>query len=136
MKKLIILVTILWSAVQSNAQFSGQAGKGQAPPSIGHFYGKIVSDSLDKPLEGVSVVLLNSKYDTVSKKKKDVLVKGLTTKSNGEFSFDELPMFGSYKLKISAVGYKNIEKPVSFSNEYGWRDRCKANGDPAQSMAQ
>ncbi len=136
MKKLIILVTILWSAVQSHAQFSGQAGKGQTPPSIGHFYGKIVSDSLDKPLEGVSIVLLNAKYDTVTKKKKDVLVKGLTTKSNGEFSFDELPMFGSYKLKISAVGYKNIEKPVSFQMNMGGGASARPGGDPSQAMAQ
>ncbi len=35
-----------------------------------------------------------------------VLLKGCTTTANGEFSFEDLPIFGQLKLKISATGYK------------------------------
>src|ERR1700681_978866 len=123
MKKLLPVLTGLFFSLVSSAQFPGgmpSGGKGAAAaPSIGHFYGKIVSDSLGKPLEGATVILLQNRLDTVSKKRKDVLVIGLLTKANGEFSFEDLPMFGSYKLKISAIGYKNFEKAISFQIKMG-----------------
>src|SRR6266581_2690660 len=111
MKKLSIFILSLVIGITATAQFPAMGGNGKgAAPSIGHFYGKIVSDSLAKPIDGASVALLKSKLDTATKKQKDVLVKAIITKANGEFSFEELPMFGNYKLKISAIGYKNYEK--------------------------
>jgi len=47
-----------------------------------------------------------------TKKAKEVLLKGMTTKNNGEFSFDGLPIISKLKLKISAVGYSNLEQTV------------------------
>lgn len=38
----------------------------------------------------------------------------MTTKANGEFSFNELPMFGGLKLKVSATGYTPYETAVAF----------------------
>jgi hypothetical protein len=61
MKKILICIGGLLMGTAIFAQFPGIAagnGKGQAVPSIGHFYGKIVSDSLNKPVEGASVVQL------------------------------------------------------------------------------
>lgn len=110
-----IFLILLVSGNPASAQMpGGMGGKTAAAPSIGHFYGKIVSDSSARPIDGASVVLLVSKFDTVSKKRKEVLVKALVTKSNGEFSFEELPMFGNYKLKVSAIGYKNLEQSLNF----------------------
>ncbi|MBE7171654.1 MAG: TonB-dependent receptor [Williamsia sp.] len=88
---------------------TGQA----APPSIGHIYGKIV-DSLDKPVAAASVVLLQTKFDTAAKKRKEVLLKAITAASNGDFSFEDLPIMGALRLKVSAVGYKNYEQAVQF----------------------
>lgn len=116
MKKFLLIVCVVGMATNVMAQFPGGAATGKSSAqamNIGHIYGKVV-DSLGKPLDEVSVILLVNKYDTVSKKKKDVLLKGLTTKANGEFSLEELPMFGQLKLKISAVGYKTYEAPISF----------------------
>ncbi len=91
-----------------------QAGRaGQAPPSIGHIYGKIV-DSADRPLSAASVVLLQTKFDTATKKRKEVLLKAVSAAANGDFSFEDLPIMGVLKLKVSAVGYKNYEAPVAF----------------------
>lgn len=117
------------------AQFPGApaAGKGNAQAmNIGHVYGKIV-DSLGKPISEASVILLQTKFDTVSKKKKEILFKGLTTKANGEFSLEELPMFGQLTLKISAVGYKTVEQPITFQMKMP-AGGAKPGGDASQQM--
>ncbi|HUP12995.1 MAG TPA: TonB-dependent receptor, partial [Niastella sp.] len=118
MKKLLLISAVLIITLGLSAQMSGTsvpsgARAKQAPPSIGHIYGKLV-DSLNKPIADASVVVLHSKFDTVTKKSKDVLLKGSVTKSNGEFNFEELPVFGPLKLKISATGYEPLEQTVSF----------------------
>ncbi|HLX94092.1 MAG TPA: TonB-dependent receptor [Puia sp.] len=114
MKKTLSILIFLLGAMGGYAQFP--VGVNAAPKSaqnIGHIYGKIV-DSLDHPLPDASVMLLQSKYDSVSKKRKDILYKGLSTKSNGEFSFEELPLFGGLKIRISATGFKGYEQSVTF----------------------
>lgn len=118
------------------AQFPGAtgAGKGNAQAmNIGHIYGKLV-DSLGKPISEASVILLQTKFDSVSKKKKEILFKGVTTKSNGEFSLDELPMFGQLKLKITAVGYTAYEQPVIFQMKMP-AGGAKPAGDASQQMS-
>ncbi len=113
MKNLFLLVALFIVTLHTSAQFPGGGKPGQAAPSIGHIYGKLI-DSLGKPIEDASVVMLQNKHDSTSKKRKDVLLKAEVTKSNGEFNFSELPIFGPLKLKISAIGYKPLEKTVAF----------------------
>ncbi|MFT3945406.1 MAG: TonB-dependent receptor [Agriterribacter sp.] len=106
MKKLLLLV-LLMNGLFVFAQMPG--GRGNKPANIGHLYGKIV-DAEGKGVADASVLILVNKMDTASKKNKEVLFKGMTTKSNGEFSLEELPIMGKLKLKISAVGYKVFEQ--------------------------
>src|SRR5436309_1499906 len=115
MKKIFLPAIISFFSFQLFAQLPGAAsGKGnQQAANIGHIYGKIV-DSLGKPVSEASVVLLQTKFDTATKKKKEVLLKGGAANAKGEFDFDQLPMFGALKLKITAVGYKPYERAVSF----------------------
>ena len=47
------------------------------------------------------------------KKNKEVLLKGMTTQANGDFNFEELPVFRPLQLKISALGHKAIEQTVT-----------------------
>ncbi len=62
------------------------------------------------------------------------MLKGLTTNANGDFSFEDLPIFGALKLKISATGYKPLEQTRHVSDENASR-RCSKNvTDPAQAM--
>ena len=135
MKQLILIAVTIIFSINIYAQFPGAAaGKGNAQAmNMGHVYGKVV-DSLGKPIGEASVYLLQNKYDSVSKKKKDVLLKGLTTKANGEFSLEELPMFGALKLKISAVGFKDYEAPVSFQFKMD-ANAAKPSTDPAKQMS-
>lgn len=130
MKKYLLLILLTAFSIGSFAQMPGMSA---AQANIGHVYGKIV-DSLGKPVEFVSVVLLTNKPDPATKQNKEVLLKGTVTKANGEFSFDELPIFGKHKLKVSAVGYKTIEMPVAFQLMMNGKPNPKAETDPAEQM--
>jgi hypothetical protein len=88
-------------------------GAGQAPPSIGRIYGKLV-DSTGKSIDGASIVVLQSKYDSTTKKRKDVLLKGVISASNGDFNIEQLPIMGPLKLTVSATGFEAYTQTVTF----------------------
>ncbi len=116
MKKFLLIAALFITTANAFAQYPGgsPSGKGgMSVPNIGHIYGKLV-DSTGKAVGDASVVLLQTKFDSVTKKSKEVLLKGAAAKANGEFSFEELPLFGPLKLKITAAGYKSYEQNVSF----------------------
>ena len=73
------------------------SGAKTAAANIGHIYGKILDAGA---VAEASVMVMQKKFDTVSKKTKEVLVKGMITKGNGDFDFDQLPLMGPLKLKI------------------------------------
>ncbi len=113
-KNLLLMLLMLTASLYVAAQFPGANGKpGGGAPAIGHVYGKVVDEN-GAAINGASVYLLQAKFDTVTKKRKEVLLKGSTTKANGDFDFSELPIMPPLKLKISATGYGNIEQMVSF----------------------
>jgi len=82
--------------------------------NIGRFYGRIQDANSNKGIQAASVQLIGSKFDTITKKKIDVIVSGQLTKSNGDFSLEGLSIMGQYKLKITAIGFLTLEKPVKF----------------------
>jgi len=90
----------------------GGMGNGQMP--TGRFYGKIIDAKTGKPVEYASVELFQNKMDTVTKKRKETVISGMLTKTNGEFSLENIPAFGQSKLKITAIGYKDIDQTISF----------------------
>lgn len=85
---------------------------GQMP--TGRFYGKIVDAKTGKPVEYASIELFQNKFDTVTKKRKETVISGMLTKTNGDFSLENIPAFGQSKLKITAIGYKDVDQTVSF----------------------
>ncbi len=116
MKRILFAATLLIATTNIFAQFPAASGsKARQIPSIGHVYGKVI-DSAGKALPEASVVLLQNKYDSTTKKTKSLLFKGGTTNANGEFDFSDLPLFG-ITLKISAVGYKPYEEKISFQSK-------------------
>jgi ferric enterobactin receptor len=137
MRKMYYLLVMILITNSSFAQFPGaMAGAAKSPGAmnIGHVYGKLV-DSTGKSISDASVVVLHKKYDSVSKKMKEVLFKSMNASANGEFSFEELPIMGSLKLKISAVGYKPIEKAVSFQMNMGAMPKASSAASNANPMA-
>lgn len=95
-----------------------QAGARMAPRgnmNLGHFYGKVIDGNTNKPIEAASVQLSQNKFDTVTKKRKTVIVAALVTDKRGEFSIDKLPVFGTYDLLITAVGHAPYTDQISFN---------------------
>ncbi|MEO5999150.1 MAG: outer membrane beta-barrel protein [Chitinophagaceae bacterium] len=133
MKKILLILVVVLSCLAIQAQYAvgnpSNGGGRQAAAAIGHVYGKIV-DNAGKAVSDASVILLQSRMDTVSKKMKDILLKGTATKNNGEFSLEELPVTGSLKLKISAVGFSPIEQTISFMPSSAGATAPKAPGAP------
>lgn len=113
---LLMLVTVIsfFSGFsQQPSVLKGSVFSGQRPANIGHIFGKVV-DSSGKAISEASVVLLQNRFDTVVKKSKDILLKGMTSQKNGDFSFEDLPVAGNLTLKISAMGYSTNEQKISF----------------------
>src|SRR5579862_6651372 len=135
MKKISLIISALFLTICTFAQFPmGGNGGNKAAQNIGHIYGKVV-DSAGKPVGDASVILLQSKFDSVSKKRKDILFKGLATKSNGEFSMEELPLFGGLKLRISASGFKPYEQVIAFQMKMPAGGNSSSPAQPANAMA-
>jgi len=120
MRKYWLLSLVLALSLTGYAQIppmgggAGGARRGGAAPSIGHFYGKVVDTKTNKGLDGVSVQLIQSKYSPATHGQKDTVIAGMITDRHGEFSLENLPIFGNFRLKITAIGYKTYEQKVAF----------------------
>src|SRR5690606_32878633 len=80
----------------------------------GRFYGKLVNSQTGKAVEFASVQLTQMRMDSATKTRKEVIVDGMLTKANAEFSLENVPAFGQYTLKATAIGYQPFEQKVSF----------------------
>jgi outer membrane receptor protein involved in Fe transport len=118
MRKFLAFITVALLALPAFSQMPGGmrpgGGAGAQGMNIGHFYGKLVDSKTNKGIEGVTVQLLGNRFDTVTKKMKEVSIGTLITKANGDFSFDNLSVMGSYKLKATALNYKPQENTLTF----------------------
>src|SRR6188474_808970 len=116
MNKLVLVfllnLTSFCLFAQNPMQRPGGAGNGQQ--MNGRMYGKVVEAQSGKPVDAASVQLVQSRMDTATKKRKDVIIAGMLTKANGEFSLENVPLFGQSKLKITAIGFKPLEQNVGF----------------------
>jgi outer membrane receptor protein involved in Fe transport len=121
MRKLISTLSLVFLSFMLFAQPNmggGRPGAGGQMPT-GRFYGKVVEAKSGKPIEYASIQLLQTRMDTVTKTRKEVVVAGMLTKANGDFSLENIPVGAPSKLKISIIGYKEIEQTVSFDIKRG-----------------
>jgi len=120
MKYISILLLLTLLNVTTNAQYPGMGGARAAGGSnnMGHFYGKIV-DANKKGIDGITLQLKGSKFDPVTKKTSEVVLGTMLSAANGDFSFENLPVMGNFKLIVSGIGYKKLEKPLSFNLKMG-----------------
>lgn len=117
---MILICTMTLSKTFSQMPGGGnRGGMGGQNMNMGHFYGKVIDSTSGKPLEAVSVQLIQNKFDSVTKKRKDVVVAGMLTTKKGEFSLENLSIMATYKLKITAIGFKAIERKVNFEMNMG-----------------
>jgi hypothetical protein len=88
-----------------NPMMQRPGGGGNGQQMNGRMYGKVVESQSGKPVDAASVQLIQSRMDTATKKRKDVIIAGMLTKANGEFALENVPLFGQSKLKITAIGF-------------------------------
>jgi outer membrane receptor protein involved in Fe transport len=120
MKIFLTALSLLLIASISSAQIpSGAGNRGNGQQMTGRFYGKLVDSKSGKAVEFASVQLVQSRMDSASKTRKEVVVNGMLTKANGEFSLENVPLFGQYTLKATAIGFLPIEKKISFELKRG-----------------
>ena len=89
MKKIFLLIAITITSFGVFVQIPAgmqPSGMNKGMGNVGHVYGKL-TDADGKLVTGASVMLMRKKMDFTTKKMKEVLVKGIITKSNGDFSF-------------------------------------------------
>lgn len=118
---LILINSFLFAQVPPGG---GNRGTGQQ--LSGRLYGKIIETSSGKAVEYASVQLLQTKLDTVTKERKETIIGGMLTKTNGDFSIENVPVFGPLKLKVTGIGFKEYTQNVSFD--------LKRGGDPSAMM--
>ena len=120
MKYIYILISFVLIQMSANAQIPAAAGARASGANMnqGHFYGKVVDEN-KKGIEGVTLQIKGSKFDPVTKKTTEAILGTMLTAPNGDFSFDNLPVMGNFKLSISSVGYKKLVKELSFGIKMG-----------------
>lgn len=130
MKKILAVGLFCLIGYFGFAQMPGgfQRGQGGQMPA-GRFYGRVV-DSANKGVEAASVTLVTTKPDSITKKPKEVIVGGMLTTNKGDFSIENVPLMGRYKLRITGIGFKPYEKSVNFDLP-NRNAMANANADPS-----
>jgi outer membrane receptor protein involved in Fe transport len=128
MKYLLTASILFFSMATLYAQPPGMAGgnRGAGQQISGRLYGKVIETTSGKPVEYASVQLLQNKMDTVTKQRKETIIGGMLTKTNGDFSIENVPVFGPLKLKITGIGFKEHTLNISFE--------LKRGGDPSAML--
>ncbi len=117
MKYFLTLVSLFLTTTIVSAQmpggFAGRAG-GAGRMNVGHFYGKVVDSKTGKGIAAVTIQLTGNKFDTATKQMKQAILKTVLSEKNGDFSLENLPVMGNFKLNISRVSYKAITQQLTF----------------------
>jgi hypothetical protein len=87
-----------------------------------------VVDVSNKGIEAATVTLVTTKRDSATKQPVEVVVGGMLTNASGDFSVENIPVMGKYKIRISGIGYKEQEKDFAFQMPRG-------GGDPSAMMS-
>lgn len=119
MKKLIIIFLTFITSTGLWAQMPGANGGNRGAGMNGRFYGRVVDATSNKGLEAASVQLLQNKMDSATRTKRDVIINGMLTDAKGNFSLEDIPVFGQYRLKITGIGFKEMEQAVAFGFKPG-----------------
>ncbi|HEY0066988.1 MAG TPA: outer membrane beta-barrel protein [Flavisolibacter sp.] len=128
MKKILAVTVLSVIAFFANAQLPGMPGAGQrngGQMPTGRFYGKIV-DASNKGIDAASVTLVTERMDSATRQRKEVIVGGMLTSGTGDFSVENVPLMGRYKLRVTGIGYKSYEQAVAFEMP----NRNAAGNDP------
>lgn len=106
---LLVLAFYVTDFAQRPGGNQGGFNRGAAPS--GRFYGKVVDED-GKGVAYAAVQLFSVAPGGDGAEEK--LVTGQITEDNGDFSLENVPMRGELKLKISFLGFGDVEQMVAF----------------------
>ena len=116
--KLLLVVFALGCCLTSLAQIEREEPAVTSGPKIQlaqqRIFGKVLDEKTGKGLEAASAQLYV--YPSGANGK-DSLVRGMFTKGNGDFSFDQLPQADSFRVEITGIGYKRWSTVVKKSGQ-------------------
>lgn len=115
----VVVVLLSYPLFAQPPGVSGARGGSGQNMNMGRFYGKVVDAINKKPVEAASIQLLQNKFDTVTKKRVEKVISGQLTSGNGEFSLENLPIAGQFKLRITAIGFLPLEQNLKFEFKPG-----------------
>jgi len=124
--RFIAFLCALFLTLSTFAQNRGNMGGGRpggAPPA-GRFYGRILDARSSKGVEAASVVLVQFRTDSATRQRKEVVIGGQLTAANGDFSIENVPVFGQYTFRVTGIGYKTYEQKVQFQRPQGQNDQA------------
>ncbi|MDX2045710.1 MAG: outer membrane beta-barrel family protein [Chitinophagaceae bacterium] len=84
-------------------------------------FGKVVDEKNTKGIEAASVQLYLKSKDKAETAAQEKLVSGMLTAKNGDFRLENLPVADSFRLLITAIGYKSAETIIVFTAQPGRR---------------
>lgn len=115
-----IFLTLIFSTIavwgqkpSSNVPAGAPSGAPGANMPKGRMYGKIV-DEKGHGVAYATIQLMGKQFDQTTKKMTEGLITGAITEDNGDFSLEGIPAMGEFNLKITFIGYTEIDKKVSF----------------------
>ncbi|MEO7210141.1 MAG: TonB-dependent receptor, partial [Chitinophagaceae bacterium] len=132
MKHFFTLI-LLFGTFQVMAQYpQGGTQGGRKGMNAGHLYGKIVDSKTNKGIELASVQLTGQKFDSATRKMQIGIIATVLTKTNGDFSLENIPVFGEFNMNVSALGYADNSTKVSFG--ISMKGNKSANNQADQMM--
>jgi outer membrane receptor protein involved in Fe transport len=111
---LVVILSLVSFSLVAQPPGVGGGAMGGGMGQSGRFYGKIVDAAGGKPVPAASIKLVSSKFNMAQKKMIDTVLTGQLTPNNGDFSLENVPVIGEYKLVVSAIGFKPYEQKISF----------------------
>ena len=119
MKNIGSLLAIVCLVINVNAQERNRpAGDHHSTEANGHLYGRIVDGKTNKGIEAASVRLFIILKDNAGQTK-DSHAGGMLSKPNGDFSVENLPVGATYRINITAIGFKELGQQITFSRNAG-----------------
>ena len=110
MKKLFLLIGLYFFLQQAFAQdFPSERNNNTM-----RFYGKVVDSKTGKGIEAASIQLYTY-FKDIASNVKDSLAGGMLTRPNGDFNVENLPGTDSFRLEITAIGYKDYTVTFPFN---------------------
>jgi outer membrane receptor for ferrienterochelin and colicin len=107
----LLALCLLFISIETTAQSFSEGGPRNIP--TGRLYGKVVDEN-GSGIGYATVQLLKSYNGPAESKPKEELIDGQITEDNGDFTLEDVPVFGEMILKISFIGYGEVIQEVSF----------------------